>query len=543
MKTKHVSKFIWVLVLAAALIIPSLASAQKRGGTMVMLVQPEPPNLASYISTSAPIGMVAAKVYDGLAEYDFDLKPIPSLAESWDISPDGKTITFKLRKGVQFHDGKPFTSADVKFTVFEVLKKFHPRGASTFRDVTAIDTPDPHTAIFRLQTPAPYLMMALSGYESPMVPKHLFENTDIRNHPNANKPIGTGPFKFVEWNRGQFVRLDRNANYWKKDQPYLDRVVVRFIPDSATRTAALEKGEAHFAGMGAIYYSDVRQLEKLPHISVTTKGYEMSSPIVELYFNTQKKPFDNPKVRQAISYAIDRQVVIDNVWFGFGKPATGPINSNFKVFYTDKVKNYQAPNGIEIANKLLDEAGYPRGANGIRFEIVHDLTPYGEEWRRFGEYVQQVLERLHLRHRRQVASDHHPLAVVGREDADARVGGHQRPVHRHVQQHVGRAEAQVMPAPDHVAQVVVHVVVGRERQRGQLHAQRVGQRLREFGVDARAIGVEGRHVLVQADHQGAARLHLVQRRGREKTGQRRQRAGAQNRTPRDHNGFSRRVSR
>jgi peptide/nickel transport system substrate-binding protein len=125
----------------------------------------------------------------------------------------------------------------------------------------------------------------------------------------------------------------------------------------------------------------------------------MSSPIVELYFNTKKKPFDNQKVRQAISYAIDRQVVIDNVWFGFGKPATGPINSNFTAagFFTDKVKNYNVPNGIEIANKLLDEAGYPRGANGIRFEIVHDLTPYGEEWRRFGEYVQQVLERLGIK--------------------------------------------------------------------------------------------------------------------------------------------------
>ena len=108
MKAKHIFKIFWVLVLLAIVAIPNIAFAQKRGGTMVMLVQPEPPNLASYISTSAPIGMVAAKIYDGLAEYNFDLKPIPSLAESWEISPDGKTITFKLRKGVQFHDGKPF---------------------------------------------------------------------------------------------------------------------------------------------------------------------------------------------------------------------------------------------------------------------------------------------------------------------------------------------------------------------------------------------------------------------------------------------------
>jgi peptide/nickel transport system substrate-binding protein len=399
MKGAHFWKLCQIFALIGLMVFPNLVWAQKRGGTLVMIVQPDPPTLASYISTSAPIGMVTAKVYDGLAEYDFNLKPIPSLAESWDISPDGKTVTFKLRKEVKWHDGKPFSSADVKFTVLEVLKKFHPRGASTYGDVTDIETPDPYTAIFRLKNAAPYMMMALSGYESPMLPKHLFEGTDIKNHPNANSPVGPGPFKFVEWKRGQYIRLDRNPDYWKKGQPYLDRIVVRNIPDSATRTAALEKGEAHFAGMGAIYYSDVRQLEKLSNIAVTTKGYEMSSPIVELYFNTAKKPFDNVKVRQAISYAIDRQMVIDNVWFGFGKPATGPMNSNFAAsgLYTADVKNYNVPNRLEIANKMLDEAGYPRGANGIRFEIVHDLTPYGEEWRRFGEYVQQVLERLGIK--------------------------------------------------------------------------------------------------------------------------------------------------
>jgi peptide/nickel transport system substrate-binding protein len=396
--------YFWVKVsllvfLAGMLLIPQTVSAQKQGGTLVMIVQPDVPTLASYMGTSAPIGMVTAKIYDGLAEYDFNLRPIPGLAESWVIAPDGKTITFKLRKQARFHDGKPLTSADVKFSVLEVLKKIHPRGASTYRDVTDIETPDPHTAIFKLRNPAPYMMMALSSYESPIVPKHLFEGTDIKNSPYANKPVGSGPFKFVEWKRGQYILLDRNPDYWKKGQPYLDRIVVRNIPDAATRTAALEKGEAHYAGMAAVYYSDVRHLEKLPQITVDTKGYEMSSPIVELNFNTKRKPFDDVKVRQAISYAIDRKFVIDNVWFGFGKPATGPINSNFAAsgIYTADVKNYNVPNGIEIANKMLDEAGYKRGANGIRFEIIHDLTPYGEEWRRFGEYVQQVLERLGIK--------------------------------------------------------------------------------------------------------------------------------------------------
>jgi len=384
-------------VLAASLPVP--VSAQKRGGTLVLLVQPEPPNLAPHVSTSAPIGMVTAKVYDGLLEYDFDLKPLPSLARSWTVSPDGMTIAFKLQENVKWHDGKPFTSADVQYSILEVLKKVHPRGASTFKEVTAVETPDASTVVFKLGRPAPYLMMALSGYESPIVPKHLIEGTDVRKNDLLNKPVGTGPFKFVEWQRGQFARLDRNPDYWKRGQPYLDRIVARFITDSATRTAALETGEAHIGGFGAIPYSDVVALAKKTHIEVTRKGYEMSSPIVELGFNTRKPPFNNEKVRQAIAFAVDRKFVIDNIWFGFGRSATGPINSNFAPvkFYTADVKKYDVPDRIAVANKLLDEAGFPRKADGIRFEIVHDVTPYGEEWQRFGEYMRQLFVQLGIR--------------------------------------------------------------------------------------------------------------------------------------------------
>src|SRR6185295_10696950 len=114
------------LALGAVALAAAPASAQKAGGTLVQITQPEPPNLAPYISTSAPIGQVTAKIYDGLLEYGFDLKPKPALAESWGLTSDGKTVTFTLRKGVKFHDGKPFTSADVQFTVMEVLKKYHP---------------------------------------------------------------------------------------------------------------------------------------------------------------------------------------------------------------------------------------------------------------------------------------------------------------------------------------------------------------------------------------------------------------------------------
>lgn len=402
MKLNLLFKCISALAGVVFILATGTAAAQgtpQKGGTLVIAVQPEPPTLAAYQSTAGPVGQVATKVYEGLLEYDFDLKPIPSLAQSWTISPDGKSVTFKLLPNVKFHDGKPFTSADVEFSVMQVLKKVHPRGVNTFRAVVAVETPDPLTAVFKLSEPAPYMMMALSSYESPMLPKHVFATGDITAHPNANKPVGTGPYKFVEWQKGQFMRFDRNPDYRKAGLPHLDRIVARFIADAGTRSAAMETQEVHMGGFNAIPPVDVKRLQGLPHIAATFKGYEMQSPIVQLDFNTTKPPFDDPRVRQAVAYAVDRQFVIDNVWFGFGRPATGPINSNFKAngLFTDQVKNYNVKNGIEMANKLLDDAGKKRGPDGIRFEIVHDITPYGDEWRRFGEYVQQQLGKIGIK--------------------------------------------------------------------------------------------------------------------------------------------------
>jgi len=380
--------------------IGNTALAQKQGGTLVMLVQPEPPTLASYLSTSGPIGQVAAKVFDGLLEYDTELRPQPSLAESWSVSADGMRITFTLRQGVKFHDGKPLTAADVQFSIMDVAKVTHPRGSNTFAAVQAVTTPDDHTVVLELVEPAPYMMMAFSSYETPILPKHVYGQGDLRAHPNANEPIGSGPFRFVEWKKGQYIRLDRNPDYWKPGLPYLDRIVARFIADPSTRTAALEKGEAHFAAMGAVPYNDAKKLAAVPGLTVTTRGHEMISPVAELLLNTTREPLGDKRVRKAIAYAMDRRFIIDNIWFGFGKPATGPMSSNFAPagLYTADVENYQVgEEGVEIANRILDEAGYAKNAEGVRFELMHDSLPYGQEWTRFGEYVQQQLGKIGIK--------------------------------------------------------------------------------------------------------------------------------------------------
>lgn len=389
----NLMKFLSGAFLAAGLTLSSFAvQAEKSGGTLVFLVQPEPPTMAGYISTSGPIGLLAPKIYEGLFDYANDGKMIPVLAESYDMSADGKTVTFKLRKGVKWHDGEPFTSADVKFTIMNVLKKVHPRGPNSFKEVSSIDTPDAHTAIFNLDNPAPYMMRAFAGYESPIVPKHHLEGKDIKSAELANNPVGTGPFTFNEWKKGQYIRLDKNENYWGNKGPYLDRIVGRFVPDASTRTAAMENSEVLYAAYNAIPNIDAVRLKERDDISVTTDGYSMINPMALLEFNTKEGPFVDAAVRRAISTAINRRFMIDTIFFGYGKPATSALSSNFSATGLHAVMpNYPENGDVAAANKILDDAGYKKDGNGVRMEGVLDLIPYGEDWRRGGEYLKQAL--------------------------------------------------------------------------------------------------------------------------------------------------------
>jgi len=388
-----VKKVLATVFMVGSLMVSALsAKAENYGGTLSFLVQPEPPTLASYVSTSGPIGLVMPKVYEGLFDYDNDGKMIPILAESYSISADGKTVTFNLRKGVTWHDGKPFTSADVKFTIIEVLKKVHPRGPNSFREVSSIDTPDDHTAIFNLDNPAPYMMRSFSAYESPIVPKHLLEGQDVKSAPLANNPVGTGPFKFVEWKKGQYIRLDKNENYWQEGLPYLDRIVGRFIPDASTRTAAMENGEVLYAAYNAVPNIDAVRLKERDDIDVTTDGYSMINPMALIEFNTKEGPFVDPAIRRAISTAIDRRFMIDTIFFGYGKPATSALSSNFSATNLHaKMANYPERGDVDAANAILDKAGFTKDSNGVRMKATLDIIPYGEDWRRAGEYLKQAM--------------------------------------------------------------------------------------------------------------------------------------------------------
>ncbi len=370
----------------------SAQAEPQHGGTLTFAANPEPPMLTSALSTAGPIQWISGKIFDGLVSYDFDLDPVPELATSWVVSEDGKTITFTLRDGVTWHDGEPFTSADVAYSVMNIWKEIHSRGRNTYANVESVDTPDDLTVVLNLSAPAPYIMNALASIESQILPEHLYAGTDPQTNPANNAPVGTGPFKFGEWERGNFLILERNENYWDQPKPYLDRIIYRFIPDGVARSAALEAGEADMSVLSTVPLPEIQRLGELDHLDLETRGYDYHSITAYLAFNLEKEVLADVRVRQAIAHALDLNIITNVVWLGFGTPATGPFHHNLDKFQTDDVTIY--PFDLEKAEELLDEASYPRDENGVRFSLSHSYLPFGQQFVSLADYVRQALSKI-----------------------------------------------------------------------------------------------------------------------------------------------------
>lgn len=382
------------IMLSVAMIGTRSGSADniRKGGTLSLLLAAEPPTLSAIAHTAYNTVIVAGKVQEGLLTYDFDLSPQPQLAVAWDVAEDGLSYAFKLRPGVKWHDGKDFTSADVAFSI-NTLKTSHPRGRSTFANVVEVRTPDPLTAIIVLSRPAPYLLSAFAAAESPIVPKHLYETgSPVDADPVNNAPVGTGPFVFKEWVRGSHILYEKNPNYWQNGKPYIDRLIVRIIPDAAARVAAIEAGDIQLAPNTPIPLSESERLKALPFLAFDDNGYQYTNNISRVEFNLDRPIFKDVRVRRAFAHAIDRRVVRDVVNYGYGKEIVGPISASLTKFYVDDLKKY--PLDLKAAEKLLDEAGHPRGPDGIRFRLTHDYVPSQDLYKRGADYIKQALARI-----------------------------------------------------------------------------------------------------------------------------------------------------
>lgn len=368
------------------------AAKPVRGGTLIAAIFPPPNTLNVTFNNQYANSAVSANIFDGLLTYDDDQNPQPVLATSWETSSDGLAITLKLREGVKWHDGHPFTSADVRYSILEVLKKVHPRARITFSAVRDVETPDAHTAILRLSRPAPVVLNTLNAVEAQIIPRHLYEGTDVRTNPHNAKPIGTGPFRFKDWKKGQYVELERNPDYWDPDRPYLNRIIFRDIPDPASRAAALETGDILYLPFAGVPFSDVERLRKNKSLVLDQRGYSYNAQIYYLMFNLKRPITGNLKVRQAFAHAVDKQGLIDTVWYGLSARSDGPIPKSLKRYYTkDKPEYAYDP---ALAEKLLDEAGYPRKSNGIRFSLQLDLSPSAPAFVQAGEYLRQNFSKV-----------------------------------------------------------------------------------------------------------------------------------------------------
>jgi peptide/nickel transport system substrate-binding protein len=379
------------LVAVAALALPAWGQpAPQRGGTLTWIIPQEPAAFVPLTTSAGGSTELGPKVIEGLLAYDRELKPVAQLATAWNVSADGLRYTFTLRKGVKWHDGQPFTSADAAYSI-ATLKTVHPRGRVTFANVGGIDTPDDSTLVLRLEKPAPYLLTALSASESPIVPRHLYEGKDVATNPRNNSPVGTGPFIFKEWVRGSHVRLERNPDYWDAPKPYLDAAVARFIPEAAARAAALESGEAQLANK-AISLSDIDRFEKLKNVAVDVTPWPYVGDHQQIYFNFDSEPFRKREVRQAVAQSLNIDVFARTVWYGRGVVSASPIGKTLTRFHDDAIRHY--PYDVKAAEAALDAAGYPRKADGKRFKVRLLYNPFQD--RRAAEFVRQALLRVGL---------------------------------------------------------------------------------------------------------------------------------------------------
>lgn len=383
--------------LLASTALPTLARAQDApaGGRLVVAADSEPKNLNPAIVASNGVFFVASKVIEPLAEASFEGEDglAPRLATAWEGSPDGLSVTFRLREGVTWHDGKPFTAADVAFSAMNIWKPLQNLGRVVFAHLEAVETPDEATAIFRFSRPTPLqLIRNALPVVSSVVPRHVYEGTDIAANPANIQLVGTGPFRFAEYRPGEYYRLTRNEAYWDKGQPKLDEIVFRVLADRAGAGAALEAEEIQLAAFSAVPLTDLDRMSRLPGIKVVTKGYEALTYQLVVEINHRRKELADLKVRRAIAHAIDRKFVVDTIFLGYATASTGPVPKNAPQFYDADVPAYAFD--VAKANALLDEAGYARGADGKRFALKLRPAPYFNETRQFGDYLRQALAEI-----------------------------------------------------------------------------------------------------------------------------------------------------
>jgi peptide/nickel transport system substrate-binding protein len=374
--------------LAAVLALAATAgTAAAQDAFAVIGIPADPGHFNPAITTGSHVHTVADSIFNGLVGLDSNLQPVPSLATSWDISDDGRTVTFHLAEA-NWHDGEPFTAEDVKFTFENVLFQHHSRTKAGLGSVVErIESPDDRTVVFHLSAPHPALLRRLDVTEAPIVAEHIYAGIDDIPGADANMdPVGTGPYRFDSYDRDSQVVLVANEDYFKEGLPQLDRLVFRILKDPATQLMAYQQGEIDYMGVSG---KDVRALEAAGDSTIlqATSGPGGGNCIMTVSFNLEREATGDPAVREALARAIDRERIVEQVLFGQGKVATAPFSSAIGWAHADAALDRYG-HDPEAAAEMLEAAGYAAGDGGIRLtlDMVHFPT-----FNRYAEIMKQDL--------------------------------------------------------------------------------------------------------------------------------------------------------
>ncbi len=341
------------MLLAVVVLILSLSLvAMADNDTLVIGSGAEAIGLDPRLETDVPSFVRINVISQALVQFKVDMELEPCLATEWTVSDDTMTLWFKLREGVHWHDGVPFTAEDVKYTYEWVLNPDN--GAlnmGLYADIDEIEVVNDYEVIFRLSQPNAFLLNNIA--RMPITPKHDGDREDFRQ-----RPIGTGPYKFVSWTRDDRMVLVENEEYWG-GRPNIPNLIFRAIPENATRLLAFEAGEIDIY-QGGVVAQEIDRLEADPNYVVQRTpgtGYNY------LGFNTRVGALSDVRVRQAVSYLINREGIVANVLNGIGQPGIGPVSMSLP-WFNENLHRYEY--SVEKAQELLAEAGYQPGDISLR---------------------------------------------------------------------------------------------------------------------------------------------------------------------------------
>jgi len=367
-----------VFLLGSLALVTAADTAPDRGGELLVGLRQEIGNLDPHLATSFSSFRVIEVMYEGLLRHDEGGALEPALASDWEISEDGKTYTFHIRKGVRFHDGTELTAEDVKASYNRILDpELGSPQASRLQKIENMEVTDKYEIKITLSSKFAPFLNKVSGPGRAIVPKSVAEGGE-----NLKKKVaGTGPFTLSNWVPGEQVVLERNQDYWMEGLPYLDKVSYKIIPEPATRRAALQGGDIHMIPSAESTSVKVLQgSKKLKVISTQELAYSL------IGFNLEREPLNDSRVRRAISYATNREEIIQAVYDGLATVGT-PLPPALSEWYLkpSELKTYEQD--YEKARELLQEAGYE---DGIKFSVT--VSPTLQTALQIAQVLQQQLK-------------------------------------------------------------------------------------------------------------------------------------------------------